>query len=116
MAGGLETGCLERSLDGIAVMPGNIVISNERSTADKAGLSYQGARIADAALFDNDVIGASGKVDGDLGHGDRSAGRFWTRWVRLARNYEGLRAFHRERSGWSSRSSGLPERLRVVTR
>ena len=116
MAGCLKTGCLEGSLDGIAVMPGNIVIGNECSTPDKASLSYQGARIADAALFDNDVIGASGKVDGDLGHDESSAGRFWTRWVRLARNYEGLRAFHRERSGWSSRSSGLSERLRVVTR
>ncbi len=70
MAGCLETGCLERSLDGIAVMPGNIVISNERSTPDKAGLSYQGACIGDDILFDNDVVGASGKVDGDLGHGE----------------------------------------------
>ena len=70
MAGCLETGCLERSLNGIAVMSGNIVIGNERSTPDKASLSYPGACIAYAALFDNDVIGASGKVDGDLGHGE----------------------------------------------
>ena len=70
MAGCLEAGCLERSLNGIAVMPGNIVIGNERSPSGKASLSYQGACIAYAALFDNDVIGASGKVDGDLGHGE----------------------------------------------